>query len=278
MNRKVSIFAAVAICLIVASGGCRRSEPKPPDQASQLAASQPARELTLDLGNDVTMKLVLIPAGKFMMGSPNGQKGRDDNEGPQHQVTITKPFYMGIYAVTQEQYQQVVGANPSHFKGPQNPVDMVSHNDAVEFCKRLTQKTGAVVRLPTEAQWEYACRAGTAGRFFFGDDKDEVRLTDYAWNGDHGDSKTHPVGQKKPNDWGLYDIYGNVWQWCSDWYADSYVDAKDTDPVGPGSGRLRVSRGGGWAWSEIVSSSFRVGDDPGSVGTMFGFRVIVGLK
>src|ERR1019366_6733194 len=124
---------------------------------------------------------------------------------------------------TEEQYEQIMGKNPSRIKGAQNPVETVSWDDAMEFCKKLSQKTGKTVRLPTEAQWEYACRAGTKTRFSFGD-KDED-LGDYAWYEKNSDGKSHPVGQKKPNGLGLYDMHGNVWQWCADWYAEDYTKA-----------------------------------------------------
>ena len=182
------------------------------------------------------MKLALIPSGKFMMGSPKDEKDRLDNEGPQREVTISKAFYMGVYAVTQEQYERIMGENPSYFKGGQNPVETVSWDDAVEFCKKLSQKSSKAVSLPTEAQWEYACRAGSTTRFSYGDDDD--KLGDYAWYGKNSGSKTHPVGQKKPNAWGLYDMHGNAWQWCSDWYADTYANANKTDPTGPAFGEL----------------------------------------
>lgn len=196
------------------------------------------------------MKLALIPAGKFMMGSP-----KEKSEQPQHEVTITKPFYMSVTTVTQSQFEAEMGKVHSYhyfFKGPQNPVEQVPWGDAVKFCKKLSAKTGKQVRLPTEAEWEYACRAGTTTRFFFGDD--DTHLGDYAWyRGNTGGTiqgrrnigaETHPVGQKKPNPWGLYDMYGNVWQWCSDYYADSYENAKNVDPQGPDHGNSRVLRGG----------------------------------
>jgi formylglycine-generating enzyme required for sulfatase activity len=188
------------------------------------------------------MKLILIPSGKFMMGSPETDKDHRKDEGPQHDVTISKPFYMGVYVVTQEQYGQIMGKNPSFFKGAQNPVECLTWDDAVEFCKKLSKKTGKAVSLPTEAQWEYACRAGSKTRFSYGNDDD--KLGDYAWYNKNSGDKTHPVGQKKPNVWGLYDMHGNVCQWCSDWYADDYAKANKTDPTAPASGAGRVQRGG----------------------------------
>ncbi|MBS3764809.1 MAG: SUMF1/EgtB/PvdO family nonheme iron enzyme, partial [Planctomycetes bacterium] len=196
----------------------------------------------LDLDDGVTMKLVLIPAGEFEMGSNSG----DDDEKAVHTVRITKPFYMGVTEVTQEQWQAVMGENrenPSffYFDGKQNPVETVSWNDLTEFCKKLSQRTGRRVRLPTEAEWEYACRAGNTTAYCFGDSKRQ--LGDYAWYDDNSNSKTHPVGQKKANDWGLYDMHGNVCEWCRDYYDDDYYEnSPESDPTGPNTGSFRVLR------------------------------------
>jgi len=209
--------------------------------------------LTLDLGQGVTMKLVRIRPGKFMMGSPDSEQGRRDDEGPQHEVTISKPFCLGATEVTQSQYEAAMGTNPSEFKGPMNPVDNVTWNEAAEFCRKLSEKTGMKVRLPTEAEWEYACRAGARTMFFFGDDPSA--LGDYAWYGDNSKRTTHLVGQKKPNAWGLYDMNGNDWEWCADWYG-AYPKGPVTAPSGPASGDRRVFRGGAWCDS-IATGVFR---------------------
>jgi formylglycine-generating enzyme required for sulfatase activity len=245
-----------------------------------MPSTQPAKELTLDLGNKVTMKLVLIPAGKFKMGSPKDEMDRDDNEGPQHEVTISKPFYMGIHEVTQEQYEQVMGKNPSSFKGAKNPVEKVSWEDTVAFCKKLSQMSGKTVRLPTEAEWEYACRAGSRTQFYYGDDAYCGKLTDYAWWDENSDLETHRVGQKRPNVWGLYDMHGNVWEWCSDWYGP-YDDKMLTDPPGAATGRCRVLRGGGcFSCAVYCCSASRGRIIPGfrDDDSDFGFRVVVDLK
>jgi formylglycine-generating enzyme required for sulfatase activity len=157
-------------------------------------------------------------------------------------------------------------------------VENVSWDDAVEFCRKLSQASGKTVRLPTEAQWEYACRAGSKTRFSYGDDPDYSKLGDYAWYTANSESKTHPVGQKRPNEWGLYDMHGNVWQWCSDWYADSYANANNTDPQGPDSGSVRVLRGGGWGVTpQFCRSASRDWFAP--VGRSYGgFRVSVDSK
>jgi formylglycine-generating enzyme required for sulfatase activity len=259
-----------------AAGAADRATPP-----AKKPAPGPGKILTLDLGNKVTMKLALIPSGKFMMGSLKEEKDRQDDESPQHEVTISKAFYMGIYDVTQEQYQQIVGKNPSAFKGAQNPVECVSWDDAVEFCAALSKKAGRPVSLPTEAQWEYACRAGSKTRFSYGDDNDYAGLGDFAWYAKNSGDTTHPVGQKKPNAWGLYDIHGNVWQWCADWYADSYAHATKADPTGPASGTLRVMRGGSWAGNPWhCRSAYRLGATPNNQGLVNrnGFRVVVGAN
>ena len=252
-------------------------EASPLSQPATQPSSQPAKELTLDLGNKVTMKLVQITAGKFMMGSPDGEKDRSKDESPQREVTISKPFYMGVYEVTQEQYEQVMGTNPSNFKGATNPVEQVSWYDAVEFCRKLSQKTGKTVRLPTEAQWEYACRAGSGTRFSF--DDEDTDLSSYAWYSGNSGNTTHAVGQKKPNAFGLYDMHGNVWEWCADWYVGSYANANNTDPTGPGSGSRRVLRGGCWCHNpNRCRSAYRSRITPDGQYSFLGFRISVDLK
>jgi formylglycine-generating enzyme required for sulfatase activity len=232
--------------------------------------------MTLDLGNGVTMKLILIPAGKFIMGSPESEKGRRKDAAPQREVVITKPFYMGVTEVTQAQYKAVTGVNPSKYKDPTNPVEMVYWNDTVEFCRKLSQKTGKTVRLPTEAEWEYACRAGTTTAFSFGDSESD--LGDYGWSDSNSGDKPHPVGQKKPNPWGLYDMYGSMWEWCQDFFS-IYAAGAVTDPAGPGSGTDHVLRGGSWItpWAACRSASRRGGTLEDHNQT-FGFRVVVSVS
>jgi len=185
---------------------------------------------------------------------------------------------MGVTEVTQEQYQAVMGTNPSWYKGATNPVDGVSWNDATEFCKKLSEKTHQTVRLPTAAEWEYACRAGTQTAYSFGDDPSA--LGDYAWNyGNRGSGgRIHPVGQKKPNAWGLYDMHGNVWEWCEDWFGE---DPKGpvTDPSGPATGTLRVQRGGsvGNPDDDVLWNAVRAGNSPDSRLSDNGFRCAMTL-
>ena len=230
----------------------------------------------MEITNSIGMKLRLIPAGEFMMGSPGTESDRDDDE-TQHRVRITKPFYMGVTEVTQEQYQKVMGSNPSKFKGPQNPVELVSWAEAVEFCRKLSampaEKTaGHVYRLPTEAEWEYACRSGTTTAYGFGDDAS--RLGDYGWFRSNSDSSTHPVGEKKPNAWGLYDMHGGVYEWCQDWYG-AYPSGSATDPTGATSGSHRVIRGGSWISSaRYCRSATRYWRTPGYRNNLLGFRVL----
>jgi formylglycine-generating enzyme required for sulfatase activity len=232
--------------------------------ALSRSQAEPPKELTLDLGGGVTMKLVLIRPGKFIMVGAGTH---------QHEVTLSKPFYMGVTEVTQAQYEAVMGTNPSNFKGAANPVDGISWNDATDFCKKISEKTRQAVCLPTEAEWEYACRAGTESAFSFGDDPSA--LGDYAWWGGNSDGTTHPVGQKKPNAWGLYDMHGNVWEWCADWYG-AYPTDPVTDPSGPATGRYRVLRGGSWTYvdPDCFGCAFRLYYDlaPSLRNFNYGFR------
>ncbi|MBM4284603.1 MAG: formylglycine-generating enzyme family protein [Deltaproteobacteria bacterium] len=237
---------------------------------AELRATTPPQTLT----NSVGMKFVLIPAGTFQMGSEKGESGRLDNE-EQHQVTISRPFYLQTTEVTQGQWQQVMGHNPAKFNqnGDDSPVERVSWDDAQAFLAKLNQmeKTGQY-RLPTEAEWEYACRAGGAARFSFGNDG--AKLGEYAWYDQNSGGRTHPVGQLKPNAWGLYDMHGNVWEWCQDWYGE-YAAGPVTDPRGPSSGRFRVLRGGSWylASQAFFRCAHRHRDRPTLRSDLVGFRV-----
>ena len=245
-----------------------------------------ARAQDLDLGG-VPLKLVSIPAGKFLMGSPKGDPGAAFNESDrlkqndyyQHPVILTRAFLLGATEVTQAQYRAVTGRNPSVFKGDNLPVDNVSWDDAVKFCELLSAKTGKTVRLPTEAEWEYACRAGTATRYYFGDDPDYTLLADHAWYEANSARQTHPVGQKKPNDWGLHDMGGNVWEWCADTFKGPYEDKSVTDPAGPPPGEIRVLRGGCWETGPLSARSANRGGILATRATSrFGFRIVVQQK
>ena len=229
--------------------------------------------------NSIGMEFVFIPAGSFMMGTdPNFEEGYS-HESPLHKVTISCSFYLGKYAVTQVQWVAVMGSNPSRFKGRNNPVEMVSWNDTQEFIKRLNAKEGHNrYRLPTEAEWEYAARAGTSSAYFFGDDKNA--LSEYAWYMGNSGDKARPVGQKQPNAWGLYDIYGNVWEWVLDWYEKSYyANSPETDPKGPPSGKNRVRRGGSWSRTDdTCRSAYRSYRTPAFRYDNMGFRLALSLE
>ena len=246
-----------------------------PNTANQTDISRDlGKRINFDLGNGVKMELVLIPAGEFLMGAPDADKGASSDFKPQHQVRITKSFYLGKYPVTQEQWEAVMGNNPSHFKGPKNPVEVVSWEDCQQFLGKLNAKVGGgKFQLPTEAQWEYACRAGSTTRYCFGDD--ESKLGEYAWYGKNLGNTTHPVGEKKPNAWGLYDMQGNVWQWCADWWGWYGARSITDDPTGPPAGLCRVFRGGDWGYdAEHCSSASRGnGAGPDSRRNGLGLRV-----
>ena len=211
---------------------------------------EPPPTLTLDLGKGVKMEFVYIRPGKFTMGSDiDPEWGWQGVEKPKHEVTITKGFYLGKYEVTQAQYEAVIGSNPSEFYGEKLPVEKVSWKAADEFCRKVSEKTRRGVRLPTEAEWEFACRAGTTTERSYG--SDSAKLGEYAWYNENSGRDSHPVGQKKPNPWGLYDMYGNVWEWVADWYgADYYSSSPSKDPTGPAKGSHRVLRGGAWRYVE----------------------------
>lgn len=197
------------------------------------------------ISNSIGMKLVLIHAGSFTMGAPVGELGREDNE-TAHEVTISKSYFLGVFEVTQDEYEKVMGSNPSEFKGAKNPVEKLRWDDAVAFCKTLSERmeekaAERLYRLPTEAEWEYACRASSGAAYCFGD----TTVGEYAWFGEHPKSQTHPVGENKANRWGLFDMHGNVGEWCQDWY-EPYPSGAATDPKGPIRGSDRVYRGGYW--------------------------------
>ena len=225
----------------------------------------------VDLDGGVMLEMVWCPPGSFMMGSPEGEKGRDDDE-TQHEVTLTKGFWLGKYEVTQEQWDRVMGSNPSNFRGAKNPVGEVSWDDVQGFIEKLNAKGAGGFRLPTEAEWEYACRAGSTTAYCFGDD--EQGLYSYAWYRDNSGYEEHPVGGKKPNAWGIHDMHGNLWEWCQDWYG-KYPSGSVTDPGGPASGSCRVLRGGSWSYYPAsCRSAIRLRVNPRTPGfTFFGFRV-----
>jgi formylglycine-generating enzyme required for sulfatase activity len=247
------------------------------------------KQLTLDLGGGVSLELVLIPAGEFVMGSPESEEKRDLDEGPQHRVRISTSapgFYLGKYEVTQAQWLAVMGENPAHFKGDDLPVERVSWFDCQEFCRRLSRRVGRAIRLPTEAEWEYACRAGTTTPFYFGDTISSEQAN-YDGSYTYGSApagvyrkRTMPVGSFPANAWGLHDMHGNVWEWCADWYgADYYAQSPTADPLGPASGQGRVLRGGSWVYlPQCCRSADRVTIAPPDRNNYSGFRVAADAK
>jgi formylglycine-generating enzyme required for sulfatase activity len=249
----------------------------------------PAQELITRVGQ---IRLKRIPAGEFRMGSSDGDDDAFDDEKPRHEMRIDESFYLGVTPVTQAQYQAVTGKSPGRFQGrPENPIESVSWYESVRFCIMLSQKEGLVpyygirgasrvrivggsgYRLPTEAEWEYACRAGTETRYCFGDD--EPGLDESAWYSAGSGAQTRPVGQKRPNAWGLYDMHGNVWEWCGDAYEGDYeMDSPNLDPPGPENTACRVVRGG--SWNDVprdVRAASRLGYAPGVRFDYLGFRI-----
>lgn len=233
---------------------------------------KPGDSTVVDLGNAVTMEFKWIPPGEFMMGSEEYP-----NEGPLHRVRISTGFWMGKFEVTQAQWERVTGNNPSQVKGPDLPVDRLSWDDCQEFieklqCQYLDKELKLKFRLPTEAEWEYACRAGTTTRFYTGNT--EADLGRAGWYAKNCDLKIHPGGGKDPNSWGLYDMHGNTWEWCQDWYGPYPTDTV-TNPKGPSKGYLRVVRGGQYLIRfEGCRSSERFKDSPANHGYQIGFRLV----
>ncbi len=278
------------------------------DEPARLEAEERARQLLHEgvrpcaavLTNSIGMEFVLIRPGVFWMGSPHGEHGRYADEGPRHRVRITRPFYLGRYQVTQEQYQRVLKQAPSNFR-PDNgvavvagldtsrfPVESVSWLDAVAFCAALAalpeeKKAGRAYRLPTEAEWEYACRAGTASSAPFHHGYSlSSRQANFDGTTPYGRARRGPnlrrpcpVGSYRPNAWGLYDMHGNVWEWCHDWFDEDYYQVSpEEDPPGPDTGESRVLRGGSFYYiGSSCRAAIRFGRRPGARSSLDGFRV-----
>jgi formylglycine-generating enzyme required for sulfatase activity len=292
----------VIMCsFLILLAGCGEKSSTPPDAARPTettdsnTTSAPVAETKFGFASEAAftvpelgLKMVWIKPGTFMMGSPKKEKSRDLNETrhrvtltkgylneTRHRVTLTKGYWMGKYEVTQAQYKAVTGKNPSEFAGANRPVETVSWGDAVAFCRKLTERErragrlpgNGEYRLPTEAEWEYACRAGTVGKY-------AGELDAMAWHGGNSSQQTHEVGRKRPNAWGLYDMHGNVWEWCADWYGD-YPTGAVTDPTGSERGSYRVYRGGSWdGAARGCRSAYRYGPSPGLRWFILGFRLL----
>ena len=238
---------------------------------------------TLVLPGNVNMEFVWCPAGTFTMGSPESELGREDDE-VQHEVKLSHGFWMAKYPTTQRQYKALIGSNPSGFKGDDRPVEKVNWDEAVAFCEKVNERLGSALpegfrcALPTEAQWEYACRVGTtsalnSGRELTSKEWSCSNLDAVAWYGENSGYETHAVGEKQANAWGLCDMHGNVWEWCSDWWSADYPTGSVTDPTGPVDGSHRVCRGG----SSIIDALFcrsasRSDSDPSFCYYFLGFR------
>lgn len=287
MNRRsipaISVLLALAICVItinlVSGQGTRRPRAaKKPAVTAQPPAAPPAVAPTVDTPEAIAARLravniefVWIEPGTFQMGTPYGEPGRDSDEGPVHPVKITQGFFIGKFEVTQAQWRAVMNRASFQFRGDENqPAENISWDDVQEFIKRMnTRDDGFTYRLPTEAEWSYAAGAG-------GHHSPSSSLDEMAWYGSNAGGRTHPVGAKKPNEWGLYDVHGNVWEWVQDWYSKTYYGVSpDTDPPGPETGELRGMRGGGWnSLANLCRVGLRNGLGPGLRRADLGFRLV----
>ncbi len=257
-------------------GGALGVAAAPTDRSAPAAPPLSPPELeTIELGNGITMEFVRVAPGTFQMGSPDEAAGASD-ETPCHKVTLTQPFLFGKCEVTQEQWSQIMGRNPSRFKGKKLPVDTVSWQDCQQFLAKLGEASGRTFALPTEAQWEYACRADTATAWNSGE---EATVPGSAWCDGNSDGRTHPVGGKKPNAWGLHDLHGNVGEWCSDWYGIHYSPGDAIDPQGPPGGDSKVVRGGAWGDNpSLLRSASRNANGPDGANHGIGFRCVLKIK
>lgn len=279
MDRPISAGILVVSGLLFLTG-CERTqetqEPKPATTAPPRTNSAATHSTAEPAG------VVRIPAGQFVMGD------KEQTDAPLHTVTVSE-FFMDKSPVTQDQYEKAMSDNPSRWKGGKNPVEQVRWSDAVRFCNKRSELEGLRpcydlktwkcdfsadgYRLPTEAEWEFACRAGTSTAYFFGDDS--AKLGNYAWFDKNSGGRPRPVGQKQANPWGLLDVCGNVWEWCSDFYAvDYYKESPPTDPKGPDAGQTKVVRGGAWRFSaEKCRSGYRYNENPGYADVCFGYDI-----
>ena len=254
--------------------GCKRKAPNDATKAPNNAQS----ELKTESG----VEIVQLPGGRFIMGDEN------EVDAIPHEVVVSS-FYIDKYPVTQEEYKRVMEKNPSRWKAAKNPVEQVRWSDAVRYCNARSRLeklqpcydlqtwqcdfSANGYRLPTEAEWEYACRAGTKTAYFFGNAP--LKLKDYAWFDENSGAKPRPVAQKQPNPWGLYDMYGNVWEWCHDFYqVDYYQESPEENPKGPGAGETKVVRGGAWKFSaDSCRSGYRYNEAPGYADVCFGYDI-----
>jgi len=278
MKFQFSFLVATVFCLATVSHGAELWNGKETvAEYAQRARLEPT--LTLDLGDGVKWEGVLIPAGAFVMGSPPGEAKTEKEAAieKQHKVTISKPFYIGKFELTQAQFEKIAGTNPSSVKGDTLPVHNLAWQDAKDFCDKLSQKLGRDVHLPTEAQWEYACRAGTTTAYSSGGTIDD--LGKVGWYGKISGNKMHTVGELKPNAWGLYDMHGNAREYVRDLFVDAPLEDA-TDPTGPKEGdpKNHVVRGGAYTANAAVALNCRCASRrPTENAAMNGFRIVVAI-
>jgi formylglycine-generating enzyme required for sulfatase activity len=247
---------------------------------SRGQAPTPQRaERSVAFSEKVKAPFVWIAPGSYQRGSPVSETGRDRDEGPPHEVTLTKGFYLGVHEVTQAQWLAVMGSNPAVFRrgqqADQRPVESVSWDDCQTFIARLNERGRERFRLPSESEWEYAARAGSTTRYPWGDDPSGFAVHEHAWANSRSYAITHPVGQKRPNAWGLHDMHGNVWEWCQDWYAP-YPEGPQRDPTGPAEGKEKVFRGGSWYDFPVsLRSANRHRHAPDGRYTAVGLRLVI---
>ena len=272
-------YTAPLLCAIGFLVGC---DPKSSSETPTPAVAAQKQIASTNQTASAPAEMVQIPGGKFMMGD------KDEVDAPLHEVEVSS-FLMDTHLVTQEQFQKLMGTNPSRWKGEKNPVEQLRWSDAVKFCNKRSESEGLQpcydlntlkcnfdangYRLPTEAEWEYACRAGTKTAYFFGDNP--AKLGDYAWFEKNSGGHPRPVGQKQPNPWGLFDMAGNVWEWCNDFYkVDYYQESPRENPKGPDQGQNKVLRGGAWRFSaENCRSGYRYNENPGQSDVCFGYDI-----
>ena len=241
--------------------------------SNMVGSSTSGSVITIPVKDGISIEMVKVEAGSFDMGATSEMENPYEDEKPVHRVTLTNNYYVGKYEVIQALWQAVMGSNPSKFKGADLPVEQVSWNDCQDFVSKLNAMTGKRFRLPTEAEWEYAARGGKKSRGY--QYSGSNTLGDVAWYGDNSGSKTHAVGTKQPNELGIYDMTGNVWEWCQDWY-DSYSSSPQTNPTGAASGSYRVNRGGCWYSSaRYCRTSYRYRSTPGGRGRGLGLRLVL---
>jgi formylglycine-generating enzyme required for sulfatase activity len=282
-------FALLSVLILALFSGCpgkkKAVDPDRPDKSPKQEAQDILPEGKPYNVPDLDMKMIWVPPGKFVMGSPKSEPGHRQEEEELHQVTISRGFWVGQFEVTQAQFETILGDNPSAFKDPQMPVHKVNWHEAMEFCEVLTEREKSVNRmpnkwsfnLPSEAQWEYACRADTTTVFHFGNEAEE--LPPYGWFADNSDGGPKTIGTKKPNAWGIHDLHGNMGEWCFDWYGKAYPVDGSVDPITEKASAFKVFRGGTYTdIPERCRAAHRHRITPETRNPWIGFRVVLMRK